>query len=312
MMKKVISTLIAAALCMGFAFAQDLNQATDTYNNGATALSTGDKAGALNYFTQALEIASKLGEPGVEIANNCKNVIPNIHLEIAKDFAREAQYDQAVAKLKETVSVAGQFGDEGVAASAKELIPQILMQKGSSLLGAKDFAGAAEAYKAVLAENPANAQAALRLGQALNGAGDAEGAIAAFEQAAANGQEKAAHKQISVIHLRKAAGALKAKDPKAAVESANKAIEFDENATQAYYIAGNASSILKKNNDAIGYFEKYLSLAPNAKNAAQIAFTVAALYQQNGNKEKAKEYYQKVLTDPKLGPEAQKQVAALK
>lgn len=311
MMKKVLSSLIAAALCCGFAFAQDLNQATDSYNNGATALSTGDKAGALNYFTQALEIAGKLGEPGAEIATNCKNVIPNIHLEIAKDFARDAEYGKAVDKLKETIQVADSFGDKEVAASAKELIPQILMQKGSSLLGKKDFAGAAEAYKAVLAEDPANAQAALRLGQALNGAGDIAGATAAFEQAAANGQEKVAKKQLSVIQLKQAAAALKGKDPKGAVEAALKSIEYEENA-QAYQIAGQASNILKKNNDAINYFEKYLALAPNAKNAGQIAFTVGALYQQAGNKEKAKEFYQKVVTDPKFGPEAQKMIAALK
>ena len=102
-MKRLISTLIAAALCAGFAFAQDLNQATETYNNGATALSTGDKAGALGYFTQALEIAQKLGESGAEIAAKCTNVSPNIHLEMAKDFARDAEYDKAVDKLQETV-----------------------------------------------------------------------------------------------------------------------------------------------------------------------------------------------------------------
>ena len=42
-----------------------------------------------------------------------------------------------------------------------------------------------------------------------------------------------------------------------------------------------------------------------------VKFTIAALYQQSGDKAKAKEYYQMVSTDPQYGPSAQEQLKTL-
>ena len=96
-----------------------------------------------------------------------------------------------------------------------------------------------------------------------------------------------------------------------AVAAALKSCEYGESA-QAYQIAAQASQLAGKNNDAITYFEKYLEISPNAKNAGQIAFTVGALYQQAKNNTKAKEYYSKAVSDPKYGAEAKKLLDALK
>ena len=75
-MKKIVLTLIAVALSASFAFAQDLAQATETYNNGANSLSAGDKNAALEYFQKALSLATACGEDGAELVGNIKNVIP--------------------------------------------------------------------------------------------------------------------------------------------------------------------------------------------------------------------------------------------
>jgi hypothetical protein len=40
-------------------------------------------------------------------------------------------------------------------------------------------------------------------------------------------------------------------------------------------------------------------------------YTIAATAQTMGNKEKAKQYYQKITTDPKFGPTAQQMLQAL-
>ena len=136
-------------------------------------------------------------------------------------------------------------------------------------------------------------------------------AVAAFETAAKNGQEEMANKQISNIYLKQAAASLKGGKYADAVTAALKTNEYGENA-QAFLVAGQASQKLGKNNDAIKYFEKYLALAPTAKNANAIAFTVAALYQKAGNKAKAAEFYKKVVSDPQLGAQAKQQLDALK
>ena len=75
-MKKIYIILAAAVLSAGVAAAQDMQQATDTYNNGAMALQMGDNAGALEYFKQALTIAQACGEAGADVVTNCNRKGP--------------------------------------------------------------------------------------------------------------------------------------------------------------------------------------------------------------------------------------------
>ena len=310
-MKKLIATLAALAVAAGAAFARDLAAVTELFNAGAEAVSSGDKAGALKSFEQAITQAAALGEEGEEIVANCKNIIPNLTLSIAKDLVKESKFDEAVVQLGVAADVAEKYEAAEVAAEAKGLIPQVKMSKAGSLLNAKDYEGAAAAYREVLEADPSNGNAALRLGAALNGAGKLDEAKAAFEQAAANGQEATANKQLGNIYLKEAAAALKAKKYNDAVAAAVKVNDYTEDA-KAWQIAGQASQVAGKNNDAIKYFEKYLAAAPTASNAGAIAFTVGALYQGAKNNAKAREYYSKAVNDPKLGAEAKKLLDALK
>lgn len=310
-MKKFISTIAAIAIAAGAAFAQDMAQITETYNAGATALADGDKAAALSSFEQALELAKALGEEGQEIASKCEGIIPGVMLSISKDLIKAGEYDSAIENLKAASAAADKYGAFDVMGEAEGLIPQVLKTKGGKLLNAKDYAGAAEAYKAALECDPTDGTSALRLGAALNAAGDLEGALAAFDTAAANGQKAAVDKQLTTIFLKKAATALKEKKYADAIAAACKVNEIADNA-QAYQIAGQASQLAGKNADAIKYLEKYLEVAPTAKNAGQIAYTVGALYQTSKNNAKAKEFYTKALSDPTYGPEAKKMLDAIK
>jgi len=310
-MKKLIATIAALVVALGAAYAQDLAAVTDLYNAGAEAVTAGNKEGALKSFEQALAQAEALGEEGEEVVANCKNIIPNLTLSIAKDLVKESKFDEAVAQLGAAAEIAQKYDAQEIADEATALIPQVKMSKAGNLLNAKDYAGAAAAYKEIVDADPANGTAALRLGVALNGAGDLEAAKAAFAQAAANGQEATANKQLGNIYLKEAAAALKAKKYADAVAAAAKVNEFAENA-QAWQIAGQASQLAGKTNDSIKYFEKYLEAAPTASNAGAIAYTVGALYQQAKNTAKAKEYYNKALSDPKYGAEAKKMLDALK
>lgn len=311
-MKKIISTLAALALAVGYVDAQDLTEITEMYNSGAEAIAAGDKEGALKSFEQAYELAAALGEEGAEIAENCKNVIPELNLSIAKSLVNDTKYTEAIDRIKTTISVAEKFANADILAEAKDLLPKVVMQNASVLLNAKKYAEAAEAYKEVLSGDPANGLAAFRLGLALTGAGKTEEAKAALQTAAENGQQKQAYKQLSNLFLKEAAADLKAKQYDKAVDAAVKVTEYDEKNSLAFQIAGQASQILNKDNDAIKYFEKYLELAPTAKNATQIAFTVGALYQKAKNNAKAVEYFQKAVNDPALGDKAKALINALK
>ena len=302
MMKKILATIATLVVALGTVSAQDLAAVTEVYNSGAEAISV-DKASALSSFEQALKLAEALGEEGQEIVANCKNIIPNLKLSLAKDLVKESKFDEAIAALQDVQKVAEAYEAFSVVDEAAGLIPQIKLSKANSLYKAKDFDGAAAAFKEILDADPTDGNAAFFMGAALLSGGKNDEAKAAFETAAANGQEAKANKQLGNIYLKEASAALKAKKFADAVSAAVKANEYAPNA-QALQVAGQASQLAGKNNDAIKYFEQYLEAAPTAANAGAIAYTVGALYQTAKNNAKAKEFYTKALSDPKYGAEA--------
>lgn len=310
-MKKIFITIAAVLLTAFAASAQDMSAATETYNNGASFLANGDYDDALTSFKSAMTMAEACGEEGNEILANCKNIIPQIMFQQGKALIKDENYDGALAKLGETLNVAKEYGAEETVTEINELLPQIKMQKAGSLLNSKDFEGAAAAYEAVLADDPTNGMAALRLGMAYGQLGKVSEAENAYLAAAVNGQDKAAYKQLSTLFVKSAANDLKAKKYAEAIDKALKSNEYLENPT-AMKVAGTAAAQLKKNEDAINYLTKYLELSPNAKDAPQMAYTIAATAQSIGKKDVAVEYYSKILSDPKFGEVAKAQIAALK
>ncbi|MBR2127546.1 MAG: tetratricopeptide repeat protein [Bacteroidales bacterium] len=309
-MKKIFLLITAAVVSAGIMSAQDINQATENYNNGAMELDMGNKEAALTCFQTALTMAEALGDEGAELAANCKNIIPNVMLSLAKDFIKADNFDGAVEQLNKTAEAAELYGAPETAAEAKDMIPTVYLSKGNGLLKAKDVAGATAAFQQVLALDPTNGMASLLLGQALTAQGKVAEAEAAYLQAAENGQETNAKKQLSKMYLKLAQAALKGKKSQDAYDHAVKANSFIEDAN-AYKIAASAAQQLGKNADCIANYEKYLEMKPNAKDAAGVKFTIGALYQQTGNKAKAKEFYQMVVNDPQYGASAQEQLKTL-
>ena len=310
-MKKIILTLAAVILSAGLISAQDMAQATEKAQNANEALVAKDYAKALEGFKEALTLAQACGDEGAELVGTCKSVIPSIVLTIAKNEIKDAKYDEGLAQLDEAIKVAEEYGNDDVIGEAATLIPQVKKQKALALYNAKDYAAAAEAYKAILAGDPEDGASALRLALALTNAGDKDGAIAAFKQAAEHGQAANANKQLANIYLKDAQQLLKDKKYKEAMAACEESNGFVESAN-AYKLAASAASQLKDNAKAIGFYEKYLELSPDAKDANGIITTIAVLYQQAGNKAKAIEYYTKVQNDAQYGATAKQQLEALK
>ncbi len=200
-MKRLFVAVAAFALAAGIASAQDYNAAVEAFNMGAQTLET-NKAEALTQFKSALAQFEACEEAeAAEMVAQCKKIIPQTILSIAKEQINNAEYDEAVATLKEAAAVAEGYGIEEVAADAKELIPNAFSRKGAALLKAKDFAAAAAAFKEVVAINPEDGQSQLLLGQSLMQAGDNAAAIAALEAAAAAGKAEQANKLLSNVFL---------------------------------------------------------------------------------------------------------------
>ena len=310
-MKKFFVFFAAAFMAAGVASAQDINKAIELANSGNEAFQMGEFGLAIDAFKESLTIAEGLGEEGAEQANTCKTALCNLYLAHAKSLIKAADFDGALAKLDETIAVAEGYGEATTVEDAKNLIPQVYMQKGNTAYKAKDMAGAIAAYTKVLEINPANGDAYIVLGRAYAATGKVEEAVAAYENAMANGEEATAKKQLSTLFLKKAQACAKAKDNQGTIDNALKANTYLENAN-AYKLAASAAQRMGKNAQCIEFYEKYLQIKPDAKDAAGVTFTIAALYQQDGNNAKAIENYEKVASDPQYGPGAQEQLKVLK
>ena len=274
-MKKIVMLFAAAAMTVSVAFAQDINAVAEIYNNGAMELEMGNKEAAIQYFQTAITEAEALGEAGAEIIENCKMTIPIVMISLANDFIDADNYDAAMEWLTKAEEAANLYGDADKAADAAAKKSQVLMKKASELLKAKDYANAIVAYEQIMAADPTNGRAALQMGQAYNASGNQQKAEEAFAIAAANGQEKQANKQLSNLYVKKASAALKAKNNQEAYDFAMKSNEYLENAN-AYKIAGQCAMALGKTAEGLPLLEKYLEPSPNAKDANQMKFNIAA------------------------------------
>ncbi len=313
-MKKIILFFAAVAMTAGVLSAQDINQATELYNNGAMELQMGNNAAAIENFQNALTMGEALGEEGAELVGNCKKAICSAQLAMAKDLYNAKDFENAVAAFEKAKEVAEGYGEAEIAAEAAELVGQTKALKfnteGRDALKAKDYPTAIASFKQALELDPTNGATAVQLGQAYMRAGQFAESNAVLEVAKANGQEENANKLISQNYLKMAQASVKAKNYQEAVDFAAKSNEALENGN-AYKIAASAYQKLNKNAECIAAYEKYLELSPKAKDANGVTFTIAALYQQAGNKAKAKEYYQKVASDPQYGASAQEQLKTL-
>ena len=277
-MKRFLLSIAAILLSAGLISAQEasLQQATELFNNGATAFSSNDKAAALDYFQKAYDMAKAIGDEGAEIVKNCSENIPKLYNSLATDLIKDTKYDEAIAQLEKAVAAAKEFGADDALANAQKLLPQAQLLKGNALLTAKDYEGAAEVYKAITDADPANGMAALRLGMVLNQLGKADEAIAALKAAAENGQADNANKQLGSVLLKEASNFLRDKDYQKAFDAAVESAGYAESAN-AFKIAGTAANSLSKKAEAIEYLGKYLELSPNAADAAQIKAVIDAL-----------------------------------
>ncbi|MCI6493601.1 MAG: tetratricopeptide repeat protein [Bacteroidales bacterium] len=313
-MKKFLLIVAAAVMSAVTVSAQDLAQATETYNNGAMELQMGNNALALEHFQNALSMAETLGDDAIDLVNNCKKAICSTSLSIAKELYNAKDFEAAITAFEKAKSVAETYGEAEIAEEAAELTGQTWKLKyntdAKAAMSAKNYDEAAANFKKVLELDPDNGNTAIQLAQAYMKSSKLDDALEALETAKANGQEANANKMISQIFLMKAQASLKAKNYQAVMDLAAKSNEALENAN-AYKLAASAAQKLGKNNDCIALYEKYLEISPKAKDAAGVICTVAVLYQQAGNKAKAKEYYEKIVNDPQFGATAAEQLKTL-
>lgn len=291
------------------AMAQDYNAAVDTFNNGVQAESKIERLemvrSALTQF-QACEEAE-----AAEMIAKCKEIIPSILVSLGKENINEKNYDDAIAYLKEAIAVAKEYGIEGIDEDALDLIHNALMRKGTTLIKANDFAGAIAAIKEASELQPEDGKTWLLLGQAFIKNAQDEDAIAALLKAAEFGQEAKANTILMKEYIKLGDAKKKERKNAEAIAYYEKALAVEENPQVVLKIA-NTYVQTGANAKAISCFKRYLELNPEAENANDILYTIAATAQKAGDKATAVEYYTKLKADPKYGATANQMLNQLK
>ncbi len=296
-MKKVLIVFIALLASVSI-FAQDMESATNMYNEGATALNMGDKETALKCFQEALSQAEMIGGEAEELMYNCKKNIPVLIMSIGKEKANNNDIAGAIATFEQAIEKAEEYGQTDVVVEAESLIPQLYMQEGNVCLKNKDYQGALNAYNKVIEINPNDSNAYLRIGQAASRLNDNATAMDAYNKSIELGNKNAT-KEIAKLYLTMANGELKAKNYQEALDHALKSNEIAANPT-AMQIAGTAALALKNYTAAIENFEGFIAANPTAKNADQIRYQLATSYEATGDKANACVNYKAILSNPQF------------
>jgi tetratricopeptide (TPR) repeat protein len=303
-MKKIKSFLavcLLTVLTFGTVAAQDMQSATDLFNAGGKALGESNYIAAIESFNKSLKMLETLtaedrGEEGDVMIKECKDIIPQIHLRYGKELATSGEIDNSIVQIKLAAETATKYNHPEVAEEATSLIPQLLLANASNLLNAGKLPESIAGFKKVLAVDPQNADAYVRMGVAESRLENEAGALAAFEKAMELGETDIAPKQIAVIYLKRSAAAVRTKNWAQVFDNAKKSNGYNESA-QANKLVGLSAVQLKKFDDAIAALESYYAADPNAQDKSGTLYNLAVAYEGKGNNAKACGYYKQLLND---------------
>jgi len=290
-MKRIIFAAATFITCAALATAQDFNHAATVANEANAALANGDFKTAIQGFKQAAEEVAQCTEATApELLAACKTGISQSLFSAANQLVKEGKLDEAIDGLTTAIATAKEYACTEIEEKAVNLKQQVVKLYANNKIKAAAVANSTEEKIAcyndavaklemLISEGLADAKLYIQKGQILKSLGKQQDAVESFLKAKDMGEESAANKQLSKLYLQEASSKLAKKDYEGAITSALKATEYETSAT-AYKIAGTAANASKKIEDAVNYLSKYLELAPDAKDAAQIKSAIATLSSQ--------------------------------
>lgn len=303
-MKRITKLFLTAAIVLfaSSVFAQDMAQAGEFYNKATEAYQAGNELEAVKNFKEALKIAQAAGDEGIEMAEGCKSMIPQILLSAAQKMVAAKEYAKAEEIYTEVIEDAKSFGNDAALQTAQTRLAQIPMQQGGEALNSGNTEEAIALFQKALERDSNNGRAHLFLGMAYNKAGKVGEAEASLLKAKELGEVNA-EKTLSGMYVSAANEALKAKKYNDAIASAEKALAIGANPT-ASQIAGLAAYNAKS-------WAKAANHLKNATPSSQINYMIGSCYESLGNKAQACAFLKKTLSDPKFGASAKAKIAKL-
>ncbi len=286
---RTLATLILAIFTIT-AFAQDINQAGEIFNQGNQAVKDGQYEQAIQKYEKSIEIASALGAEGEQIVSGAKKQIPSLYYKMGAADYKAKDFDKAISEFEKAIEAGNKYGDTETVAKSKKIIPKLYYAKGNSLYKTKKYDEALATFKQSAELNPKYCRAQWGMGLAYSKLKNYDEMDKSFDAALKLAEAKGDTKMISKIkstakRLLQAEGAnkLQAQDWNTALKLLNASLKYDDTDKDNYYYLALAYNGQKNYDKALEAAQKGLDLSNDNNNDYKAKF-----YYEMGNAYKGK------------------------
>lgn len=273
---------------------QTLKEAIDAYNNGLDLVKTDMKA-AIESFEKSYEIASSLGEEGIEVKEQAEVQIPGLYFDMAMEHYRERNITEAVSGFEETIEVAGQYDDPNTKRRAENVLHQLYAIQANATFRENNNEKALDLYDKALEINPQHARSHLGKGLIYRRLEDAENfkesMDMAIETALVTNDEQILETAESTARDFFLVRAVKAKgegNNEQAIDFLTTSLAYDQEFPETHFLLATIYNEQSRFKDAVNSAGRAIDLTDGSREeTAKIYFELGEAYAGLGNTEQA-------------------------
>lgn len=287
-----------------FLMAQDQTAAITAYNEARELAQAKNYLAAIDKYSEAIDIASQLGDEGQDIKARSEKQIPKLYFTVAVDAFNEfrsgpslAKLDTAIVLFFQSQEIGISSGDTDVQRKSTSVLAQLNYQKGLMLFKREMFVESEIALDEAIRINPNYAKAYYQkaLVHKKNSPEDVDGFMGWYDQAIATAirvkdseVERLANQSAHGDLLFRGAKAIEAGNSSQAIELLESSLDYYSESADSYYRLAEASNKLTRYNDAVRYSRQALSFETGGNtDKAKIFFELGLANQMLENKGEA-------------------------
>jgi tetratricopeptide (TPR) repeat protein len=282
------------------AFAQDINQAGDLFNEGNQAVKNNNFQLAIDKYSKAMEVAEQVGPEGEMIVINAQSQIPQLYYKLGVTDFKEKKIDKAIDEFEKAIEFGKKYNDPGTVEKAKATIPKLYYSKGASAYKEDKYEEALANYQKAIDNNPDYSRAFYGMAITYNKLGDTPKMRDSFETALKLAEADNDDKMITQIKkngkklfLANGQKGLQAQDWDKALTCLNASLSFDDASPDTYYYIALANNGLKQYTKAVEAADKGLAMSTDQNDdyKAKFYYELGNAYKGQGQNSKACEAY---------------------
>ena len=291
---------------VSLSFAQDINEAGTSFNDGNEAFKAKKYAEAVKDYESSLDMCQMIGADAADLQSKVEAQLVNALYKNSLVLYKGKKFDDAVAELQKTVKAAKAADNNKIAQKATAYIPKVYSSEGMGMIKAKKYDDALAVFDKAFAVKPNCVKAFYGQALAYKGKEDIDAAIVSFDKAieAGAGNPKAEKtlkkaKRIAQKMLEaNAAKELQIEHTQKAIDYLNKSLDYANNSSNTYYLLALAYNKEKKFNDAVNAAKQAISLKEG--DASDLQFVLGQAYEGNGDNANACAAYKAVVSGPNV------------